>query len=103
MDGDFAKTNAERLLRFEDQARLMKVLGNPWRLRILALLVDGPKQVGELEEALGLGQAYVSQQLARLRAEDVVAGVRSGRTVRYRVVDSRVKPLLNALVCSSDA
>jgi ArsR family transcriptional regulator len=97
MDGDHTKSEAEGAARFEDHARLMKALGNPWRLRILALLVDEPKHVGDLEEALGLGQAYVSQQLARLRAEGIVAGVRNGRTVRYRVVDLRVKPMLKAL------
>lgn len=103
MDGDHTKNEAEGAVLFEDQARLMKALGNPWRLRILALLVDEPKQVGDLEEALGLGQAYVSQQLARLRAEGIVAGVRNGRAVRYRVVDTRVKPVLKALADSHSA
>ncbi|MGR3511843.1 MAG: ArsR/SmtB family transcription factor [Paracoccaceae bacterium] len=81
----------------ESNARFLKVLGNPWRLRILALLVDAPRQVGDLEAALGLGQAYVSQQLARLRADGIVKGERSGRVVLYRIVDPRVQPVLKAL------
>ncbi|MEM7752727.1 MAG: metalloregulator ArsR/SmtB family transcription factor [Pseudomonadota bacterium] len=97
MDGSLTNNDEDKTNRAEDGARFLKVLGNPWRLRILALLVDEPKQVGELEEALGLGQAYVSQQLARLRAEGIVAGDRNGRAVHYRVVDDRVEPLLEAL------
>ena len=64
---------------------------------MLAILVHEPKQVGDLEAALGLGQAYVSQQLARLRAEGIVVGERNGRAVHYRVVDRRVEPVLRAL------
>lgn len=97
MDGALTNKDEDTTNRAEDGARFLKVLGNPWRLRILALLAEQPKQVGELEEALGLGQAYVSQQLARLRAEGIVAGVRSGRAVHYRVVDDRVAPVLLAL------
>ncbi len=97
MDGDLARNKIEGAAVAEDQARLLKVLGNPWRLRILALLDEEPKQVGDLEVALGLGQAYVSQQLARLRADGIVAGDRNGRAVLYRIVDPRVHPILRAL------
>lgn len=97
MDGDLAKKGNEAATRAEDHARFLKILGNPWRLRILALLVEAPRQVSDLEEALGLGQAYVSQQLARLRADGIVEGERSGRAVLYRVVDARVRPVLIAL------
>jgi ArsR family transcriptional regulator len=97
MDGDLAKREARTTEMAVDQARLLKVLGNPSRLRVLRLLVVEPRQVSDIEAALGLGQAYVSQQLARLRAEGVVEGERSGRTVLYRVVDDRVRPVLEAL------
>jgi ArsR family transcriptional regulator len=97
MDGDLAKRETRTTEMAVDQARLLKVLGNPSRLRVLRLLVVEPRQVSDIEAALGLGQAYVSQQLARLRAEGVVEGERSGRTVLYRVVDDRVRPVLEAL------
>lgn len=98
MDGDLAKQERnEATARAEDVARLLKVLGNPSRLRLLALLVRQPMQVGDLEAALGLGQAYVSQQLARLRSEGIVEGKRSGRAVLYRIVDTRVAPVIESL------
>ncbi|MEO0915487.1 MAG: metalloregulator ArsR/SmtB family transcription factor [Pseudomonadota bacterium] len=98
MDGDLAKKEQEMATALiEDQARLLKVLGNPSRLRLLMLLMREPMHVGNLESALGLGQAYVSQQLARLRNEGIVEGKRSGRAVLYRVVDARVAHVVEAL------
>lgn len=97
MDGDLARNEAREAESAEDQARLLKLLGNPWRLRMLCLLATSPRQVSDIEEVLGLGQAYVSQQLARLRLEGIVEGERSGRTVLYRIVDERVEPVLKAI------
>lgn len=81
----------------EEAAGCLRALSNPSRLLILCQLVDGEKSVGELEQALDLGQAYVSQQLARLRGEGLVAAEREGRIVRYRLADPRVTPLLEVL------
>jgi ArsR family transcriptional regulator len=97
MDGDLAKSEAKAAEAAVEQARLLKVLGNPWRLRMLRLLAAEPRQVSDIEAVLGLGQAYVSQQLAKLRAEGIVEGERSGRTVLYSVVDPRVRPVLEAI------
>ncbi|QMU60021.1 MAG: metalloregulator ArsR/SmtB family transcription factor [Boseongicola sp.] len=75
----------------------MRALSNPSRLLLLCQLVEGEESVGELELALNLGQAYVSQQLARLRSEGLVSAERDGRTVRYSLADSRVVPVLMVL------
>ncbi|NND18373.1 MAG: helix-turn-helix transcriptional regulator [Silicimonas sp.] len=81
----------------EKAASCMRALSNPSRLLILCNLMTGERKVGELEEELGLGQAYVSQQLARLRAEGLVSARRDGRTVFYSLSDSRVKPIIEVL------
>ena len=81
----------------EEAAGVMRALSNPSRLLLLCQLVEGPKSVGALEEALDMGQAYVSQQLARLRAEGLVAATREGRNVSYRLADTRVTPVLATL------
>jgi DNA-binding transcriptional ArsR family regulator len=81
----------------EDAAGVLRALSNPSRLLILSQLVDGEKSVGQLEEALDLGQAYVSQQLARLRSEGLVAATREGRVMRYRLSDPRVTPVIQTL------
>jgi ArsR family transcriptional regulator len=81
----------------EDAANVMRALSNPSRLLLLCQLVEGEKSVGELERALGMSQAYVSQQLARLRAEALVRATREGRVMRYRLADPRVTPVLQAI------
>ena len=80
----------------EDAATYMRVLSNPSRILILFELMGGRLSVGELETALGVGQAYVSQQLARLRSDGVVKADREGRIVYYSILDPKVKPLMEA-------
>jgi ArsR family transcriptional regulator, virulence genes transcriptional regulator len=84
-------------LAADEAASMLKALSNPSRLLLLCHLVEGEKSVSELEAALDLSQAYVSQQLARLRAEGLVAATRDGRVVRYRLADSRVAPVITTL------
>ena len=81
----------------EEAASMMRLMSNPSRLLLLCHLVEGERTVGELENLTELGQAYVSQQLARLRSEGLVDGTRDGRLVRYRLTDERVIPVLEAL------
>jgi ArsR family transcriptional regulator len=59
--------------------------------------LPGERCVGELEEALGASQSYVSGQLARMRAEGLVTCDRDGRQVRYRLADPRLEPILMTL------
>ncbi len=80
-----------------EAASCLRALSNPSRLLLLCHLVEGERSVGELETALDLGQAYVSQQLARLRAEGLVQAARDGRIVRYSLADPRVVPVLHVL------
>ena len=81
----------------ENAANCLRALSNPSRLLLLCELLAGERNVGDLEASLGLGQAYVSQQLARLRGEGLVTARREGRIVYYSLADSRVKPILEVL------
>ncbi len=84
-------------LAADEAASMLRALSNPSRLLLLCQLVEREKSVSELEAALDLSQAYVSQQLARLRAEGLVAATREGRIVRYRLADSRITPVIQTL------
>lgn len=89
-----------------EAADVLRALSNPRRLRILCALVPGDMSVGELEQALNASQSYVSGQLLKLRAEGLVDCERDGRTMRYRLSDPRVKPILERLYevfCPVDA
>jgi DNA-binding transcriptional ArsR family regulator len=71
-------------------AEILKCLAQPRRLMILDCLRSGEKSVGELAELLGLSQPNVSQHLAALRAQDIVATRREGNTIFYSLVDATI-------------
>jgi len=76
------------------KAEFFRALAHPVRIRILEALVRGELSVQELQEALGLEQPVVSQQLAVLRAKNIVSARKEGTTVRYAVRDRLLSDLL---------
>ena len=76
------------------KAEFFKALAHPVRIRILEILTQGERSVHELQEALGLDQPTVSQQLAVLRAKNIVDTRKEGTAVRYTVRDVSVGELL---------
>lgn len=71
-------------------ARFFRVLGDATRLRILELLLEGPRTVSELVAALGATQGRVSNHLACLRWCRFVEDERQGRRVTYHIADPDV-------------
>jgi DNA-binding transcriptional ArsR family regulator len=76
-------------------AKYFRGLGDPTRLRILELLRGAELSVGQLVDALGLGQSKVSNHLACLRWCGFVDSRREHRIVYYRIADERVEHLLD--------
>lgn len=64
-------------------ARLLKALANPNRLLILCTLSEGELSVGELNRKVDLSQSALSQHLAVLRADGLVATRREAQTIHY--------------------
>lgn len=84
----------------------LKALASDKRLMLLCLLAEGDKAVSELTSALGMQQSSVSQQLARLRAENMVTFKRDGRTIHYALASDEVRRtigLLYELFCAPKA
>jgi len=77
------------------KAELFKALAHPARIRILELLRSGERTVSDLQRVLEMESSTVSQQLALLRARDIVAGRKQGTSVYYRVVDPLIFDLLD--------
>ena len=77
------------------KAGFFRALAHPVRIRILELLVKGDRSVQDLQEALGLEQPVVSQQLAVLRAKNIVLGRKEGVSVHYGVRDPLIGTLLD--------
>lgn len=81
----------------EEAARLLRLLANENRLLLLCHLAGGESPVNALAARLGLSQPALSQHLARLREDGLVATRREAQQVFYRVADPRVEALLAAL------
>jgi DNA-binding transcriptional ArsR family regulator len=76
--------------------RLLKVLGDENRLRIIGALEDGERSVSEILAQTGLAQTLVSFHLRTLREAGVVATERRGPFIFYRLVDGSLPNLLEA-------
>ena len=82
----------------EDAAAVLRAIGHPLRLRLLEILGQrGESNVTALCEASEAPQPLVSQQLARLRHEGVLAATREGSQVFYRIARREVLGLLECV------
>jgi len=80
-----------------DAARLLKALGNEQRLMVLCWLVDGEHSVTELNARLDLSQSALSQHLAVLRGDGLVATRREAQTIYYSLVEGPAQRIINTL------
>lgn len=80
-----------------EASRFLKSLAHDRRLIILCHLVNDERTVSELEVLTGSRQAAVSQQLAKLRDQGLVAARREGKSIYYRLTDERVSKLIEVL------
>ncbi|MGH7944838.1 MAG: metalloregulator ArsR/SmtB family transcription factor [Opitutaceae bacterium] len=62
---------------------ILKILSDPTRLRLLALVMREELSVAELQEILGMGQSRISSQLALLRTVNLVTDRRDGKNAFY--------------------
>ena len=83
-------------LTYAQQAQLFGALAHPARLRILDILADGEACVCHLSAALHHRQAYVSQQLARLKEAELIVDKKDGLYVYYCLADTGIADLLRA-------
>lgn len=96
----------EMLLSAGDASEFLKAMAHEGRLMILCHLASGEKSVTELERLLASRQAAVSQQLARLRLEGIVAHRREGKTIHYSIKDPRAARmilLVYEMFCTEDS
>jgi ArsR family transcriptional regulator len=77
------------------KAEFFKALAHPLRIRILELLLEGERSVQEIQSALDVDQPIVSQQLAILRAKNIVEARKQGAAIRYAVRDPALGELLS--------
>jgi ArsR family transcriptional regulator, virulence genes transcriptional regulator len=88
---------AQMEARAEEAADLLKALSNPQRLRVMCLLIDGEKTVGELNAQIELSQSALSQHLAVLRDGGLVRTRRESQSVYYSVAPGPVHRIIETL------
>lgn len=76
---------------------MLKALANEDRLLILCQLSLGSKNVGELEESLGIRQPTLSQQLTVLREEQLVVTERKGKFIFYSLASKEATKIMETL------
>ena len=81
----------------EKASDFLKSLANPNRLRLLCLIMEGERPVGDLAEAVGINQSATSQHLALMRREGLVKSRREGQTIYYQLADKNVGKTLKLL------
>lgn len=84
---------------------MLKILANEDRLMILCQLVQGKKNVGELEQLLGIRQPTLSQQLTVLREEKLVSTERKGKYIYYSLASQEAVQIIGTLFdlyCASE-
>lgn len=86
----------------EEVAAYFQVLSEPTRLRILNLLSEGERNVGELARLCGYTAANISRHLATLTQRGFLARESRGTSVYYRIADESVYALCD-LVCGNIA
>lgn len=78
------------------KADLFKAMAHPARVRVLEVLIDGPRSVGELQPEVGIEPSHLSQQLAVLRRAGLVVTRKEGTSVIYSIKDPVLPELLGA-------
>ncbi len=84
--------------RVHELAEMFRLMGDANRLRILLLVLEQPRAVGEIAAATGLSQSLVSHNLGRLRAGRLVRAERQGKQVFYAAADQHVDSVLRDML-----
>jgi ArsR family transcriptional regulator len=86
-------------------SQFLRCIANPHRLMVLCHLTHGEASVGQLERELGIRQAHLSQQLARLRQDGMVTTRRDSRTIYYSLGSEAAREvvgLIYRLFCTAE-
>jgi len=83
--------------QYRNESEVLKALGHPVRLKIVAGLCTRECNVKYIWECLGLPQATVSQHLALLKHKGIIEGKREGVEVHYSVISPLAIKIINSL------
>jgi len=96
-DGDLSPELQRMMKNARKASDFLKAIAHENRLIMLCLLAEGERSVTELEELLSLQQTTTSQQLARLRLDDLVTTRRDGKMIFYRLADEKHRKFIRVI------
>ncbi len=88
----------DKTISLDREAEILKVLGHPIRLKIVAGLMSQSCNVKKIWECLELPQATVSQHLALLKNKGIIEGRRDGVEVFYQVTSPETRKIVASLM-----
>ena len=77
-----------------DLAELFKTFGDSTRIKILYVLFDMERSVGDIAEKLNMTQSAISHQLKILKKAHLIKSRREGKTMLYSLDDDHVKTII---------
>ena len=84
--------------RAEALAEMLRLMGEPHRLRIIVACLDEPQSVGAMAAALGMTPSLTSHHLRLLKAARLVKAEKRGKQVFYIAADDHVRHVVGDLV-----
>jgi DNA-binding transcriptional ArsR family regulator len=85
-------------VNYEKVSETLKALGHPARLKIVSGLLKDECNVAQIQKVLGLPQSTISQHLRILKNANVIKGRREGNKTCYRVIDTRVRKIMEIIM-----
>jgi DNA-binding transcriptional ArsR family regulator len=81
-------------VNYEKVGETLKALAHPARLKMVAGLLKDECNVAQIQKVLGLPQSTISQHIRILKNADIIKGRREGNKTCYRVIDARVRKIV---------
>lgn len=78
-----------------DICNLLKILGEPSRIKIVLALAEGEMCVYHIVKAVNSNQSAVSHQLRILRENKVIKARREGQNIIYSLDDEHIMQIVN--------
>ncbi|MBN1970117.1 MAG: winged helix-turn-helix transcriptional regulator [Candidatus Delongbacteria bacterium] len=78
-------------------SKILKILGNPLRLKIIYALYIKKCRVGKLTECIDEKLPIISQQIAILRKEGIITGERDKNVINYKISDKFTDEILKLI------
>jgi DNA-binding transcriptional ArsR family regulator len=97
---NIAEKTIDNLLGFdvlERAAECLRTIAHPARLRIIQILLQQPRSVGELADACGVASHIMSEHLRILKDRGFLASERRGRKIYYSIAEPCLKDIMKCV------